>query len=120
MSLIRHTKATDTVTVILRAPGKDTRNSRVPVEVGRALCSGRLQPTTATDVERYMGTGTAVAEMTRFITAEFPGDGLSQVITPDGVVHDVVGRPQRHRPSPRTSRDIVILSATKQTSRWGV
>lgn len=120
MSLIRHNMATDTVTVILRAPGKDSRNSRVPVEVGRVLCSGRLQPTTAVDVERYMNTGTAVAEMTRFITAEFPGDDLSQVITPDGVTHDVVGRPQRRRGSRRTSHDIVILSATAQPSRWGV
>lgn len=118
MSLISAAGSTDTVTVILRTMGTDSRNARVPVEVGRVLCTGRVQPTTATDVERYMNTGTSVVDMSRFITPEFPGDDLSQVITADGVVHDVVGRVQRRRSSRMTSHDVVILSATVQKRRW--
>lgn len=118
MSLISSQGATDTVTVILRTMGKDSRGALVPVEVGRVLCSGRVSPTTSGDVERYLNTGTSVSDMSRFTTPEFPGDDISQVITPDGVTHDVVGRPQRMRSSSMTSRDIVILSAQSQTRNW--
>lgn len=118
MSLISAQGATDTVTVILRTMGRDSRNARVPVEVGRVLCSGRLQVSTASDVERYSSTGVAVSDTSRFTTPEFPGDDISQVITPDGVTHDVVGRPQRRRASRMTTHDIVLLTAQAQRRDW--
>lgn len=118
MSLLSPHVHHDTVTVVLRTMGLDSRNSRVPVEIGQVLATGQLQPATQEDVERYGGTGTSVLDMARFITPEFPGDDISQVITADGRVWDVVGAPTRYRSSRRTSRDVVRLSAPTQKRRW--
>lgn len=118
MSLLSPHVHNDTVTVVLRTMGLDSRNSRVPVEVGQVLATGQFQPATQEDVERYAGTGTSVLDMARFITPEFPGDDISQVITADGRVWDVVGAPARYRSSRRTSRDIVRLSAATPERRW--
>lgn len=114
MSLLSPQGYTDTVTVILRTTGVDRRGAQVPVELGRVLCSGRLEPSTQGDVERYAGTGVAVQDVKRFITRSFPGDDLAQVVTGDGTTYDVLGAPRRHRSSRRTTRDIVLLSATAQ------
>lgn len=116
MSLIDSRGATDTVTVIVRAMGKDSRNARVPVEVGRVLCRGRLQPATQADVERLQGSGTSVLELWRFSCAQFPGDDISQVEA-DGRLFDVVATPARHRSSRNTRRDVVLLSAANQQRR---
>ena len=114
MSLIDNHGANTRVAVILRKMGKDARERPVPVEVGRVTCFGRLEPSTSQDVERYAGTGTAVAESMRFTTSVFPGDDLSQVVTEDGTVWEVMGEVSRHRASRRTSRDRVMLTATSQ------
>lgn len=118
MSLIRTNGANERVTVVLRTMGKNQRGQPEPVEVGRVPCAGRFALSTDQDVERYGGSGSAVMDLRRFITAQFPGDDLSQVITGDGRVWEVEGAVDRHRPSPMTRRDIVILSAKTQIRRW--
>lgn len=118
MGLLDSSGHNHTVTVVLRTMGKDSRGARVPVEVGRVLQTGQLQHSTQADVERYAQTGTAVQDMQRFICREFPGDDISQVVTSDGRVWDVVGSVQRHRNSRRTSRDVVLLSAHNTERRW--
>lgn len=117
MSLIRRNGANVRVTVVLRSMGKNARGQSVPVEKGRVVCVGRLSPSTEADVERYASSGSAVAEYTRFTTAAFPGDDLSQVVTGDGRVWEVVGAPRRYSPSRATTRDIVMLSAKTQKRR---
>lgn len=118
MSLIRANGANTRVTVVLRTMGKNARNQPELVEIGRVPCAGRLATSTDQDVERYGGTGTAVMDLRRFITASFPGDDTSQVITEDGRVWEVQGAVDRHRGSRATSRDVVILGAKTQTRRW--
>lgn len=118
MRLLSTAGSTDTVTVILREVVTDSRGHHVPQEVGRVLCRGMVHVSTQADVERYAGTGMAVQDMRRFVTREFPGDDVSQVILSDGVVYDVVGAPKRFRNSRMTSRDVVMLSATKQPRQW--
>lgn len=118
MSLIRNHGAKVRVTVVLRAQGRNSRGQPEPVEVGRVPCAGQWSPSTEADVERYMESGSAVSEFRRFTTREFPGDDLSQVITPDGRVWEVVGTPRRYRSSRNTARDIVMLSAKSQSRRW--
>ena len=118
MSLIRTNGSNVRVTVVIRTMGRNPRNQPEAVEVGRVPCSGRIAPSTDMDVERYAGSGEAVMELVRFITPAFPGDDMSQVITPDGRVWEVQGVVDRIRSSRATSRDIVVLSAKAQTRRW--
>lgn len=118
VGLLDSTGHNDTVTVVLRTMGKDSRGARVPVEVGRVLHTGMIQHSTQADVERYAQTGAAVLDMKRFICRDFPGDDISQVITNDGRVWDIAGSVQRHRNSRCTSRDIVMLSAHTPERRW--
>lgn len=118
MSLINNQGANETVTVVLRAIVTNEHREREAVEVGRVLWSGRISPSTMEDVERYAGSGAAVLDLIRFTCQDFPGDDLSQVITSDGRVWDVVAAPQRYRSSPRVTRDIVRLSAQTQTRKW--
>lgn len=118
MGLLASSTHTDTVTVILRAITTDERGDRVPQEVGRVLCTGMVHVSTQADIERYAGTGVGVQDMRRFVTYDFPGDDLSQVILADGVTYDVVGAPRRYRQSRGTARDVVMLSATRQARRW--
>ncbi len=107
-----------TVTVVLRREVKDRRGKMVPEEVGRVLCRGFLQESSSSDVERYAGTGVAVADLRRFITMEgFPGDANSLVVA-DGVIYEVVGAPKRHRNSRATAHDAVTLSAQSQEGVW--
>lgn len=117
MSLIRTNGANVRVTVVLRSMRKNARGQLVPVETGRVECAGRLSPATEADVERYASSGPAVEERTRFTTCSFPGDALSQVVTGDGRVWEVVGAPRRYAPSRATTRDIVMLSAKTQKRR---
>lgn len=112
-------QAPHTVTVILRKQVKDRRGALVPEEIGRVLCRGLFQESTAADTERYADSGVAVMDLKRFITVEgFPGDSNSRVIGPDGLVYEVVGAPKQHRNSRMTAHDVVILSAVKQEERW--
>ena len=112
-------QAPHTVTVVLRRQVKDRRGGLVPEESGRVLCRGFLQESSAADVERYAGTGVAVADMKRFITMEgFPGDSNALVIGSDGVEYEVVGAPKMSRNSRMTSFDAVMLSAKRQVERW--
>ena len=118
MSLLSSSNHNDTVTVVIRTMSQDSRGARVPTEVGRVLCTGMLHNSTTADIERYAGTGVAVQDMKRFVTREFPGDDISQVVTADGVTWDVVGSVKRFRNSRMTSRDVVLLSAVSQKRRW--
>lgn len=117
MSLISNHGANVSVTVILNESVRDGRGAVTTNEIGRVVSRGRLNPSTSSDMERVANTGIAASELQRFITAEFPGDDLSQVLLSDGSVWDVVGVVQRYRSSRRTSRDIVLLTATSQKGR---
>lgn len=117
VSLLASSNHKDTVVVILRTMGKDSRGAMVPTELARVICTGSLHEATQADVERYAGSGVAVYDLKRFVTYDFPGDDISQVEV-DGVVYDVVGAPKRYRNSRMTARDVVLLSATKQVRRW--
>lgn len=110
--------ATHRVLVVLYKSIINERGKTDKQEVGRVLVAGRLQPSTQADVERYGGAGVAVHDAMRFICKRFPGDDLSEVIGPDGVVYEVAARPKRHRSSRATSRDVVMLHAKMQRRRW--
>lgn len=118
MSLIKNNGANQRVTVVLRTMGRNSRNQPEPVEVGRVPCAGRVSQSTDQDIERYAGSGSAVMDLCRFITTEFPGDDISQVITEDGRIWEVQGTVDRHRSSRMTRRDVVILGAKAQVRRW--
>ncbi|MBK4161046.1 hypothetical protein [Corynebacterium macginleyi] len=108
-----------TVTVVLRRQVKDRRGGLIPEEIGRVLCRGFFQESSVADMERYAGTGVAVADLKRFITMEgFPGDSNALVIDSDGVEYEVVGAPKVRRNSRMTSFDAVTLSAKRQVERW--
>lgn len=117
MSLIDNHGANTRVAVILRRMAKDERGRMVPEEVGRITSFGRVSPSTDQDVERYAGTGVAVSELVRYTTSSFPGDDLSQVLTEDGRLWDVVGTVTRYKSSRRTARDVVMLSAASQVRK---
>lgn len=110
--------STHRVLVVLYRSVVNERGKTDKAEVGRVLVDGRLQPSTQADVERYGGAGMAVHDAMRFICKRFPGDDLSEVIGPDGVVYEVAARPKRHRSSRATSRDVVMLHAKMQPRRW--
>lgn len=118
MSLLDRAGATHTVTVVLRRPTTNERGKTEYAEVGRVLCDGALQPSTQADVERYDGSGMAVQDTMRFIARNFPGDDVS-LVEHEGITYRVIGAPRRYRSSPRTARDIVLLSAETQPRRWG-
>lgn len=118
MSILSTSINSDTVTVILRTTRKDSRGSLETVELGRVTHTGSVHQATDTDVERYGGTGDSILAMKRFVTYEFPGDDLSQVILPDGITYDVAGSPTRYRNSRMTSRDVVVLRAQKVKRVW--
>lgn len=105
----------DTVVVILRENREGDRGQLVPVEVGRVVVHGRLQESTAEDMQTVVAAGVTdrrVLSMRTLYVASFPGDDLAQVEDADGVVYDVVGEPKRMRGSRRTSRDVVRLKST--------
>ena len=110
--------ATHVVTVVLYRATTNERGKADKTEVGHVLVTGRLQPATQTDVERYAGAGAGVYDTMRFISKRFPGDDLSEVIDSNGVRYTVLARPRTHRSSRATSRDVVILSAKAQARRW--
>lgn len=118
MSLLQGHGTTHTVTVVLYRAVVNERGKADKVEVGRVLATGRLQPSTQADVERYAGAGNAVYDTMRFICKQFPGDDLSEVISAEGTVYDVLARPKRHRSSRATARDVVLLSAKSQRRVW--
>lgn len=118
VSLLSKRGGTHTVTVILYRAVVDDRGKTTKAEVGRVLATGRLQPSTSADVERYASAGVAVYETMRFICKNYPGDDLSEVIDAEGVRYEVVGAPRRHRSSRATHRDIVLLSAKTQKRKW--
>ncbi len=118
MSLLQGHGTTHTVTVVLYRAVVNERGKADKAEVGRVLATGRLQPSTQADVERYAGAGNAVYDTMRFICKQFPGDDLSEVISAEGTVYDVLARPKRHRSSRATARDVVLLSAKSQRRVW--
>lgn len=118
MSLLQGHGTTHTVTVVLYRSIVNERGKADKAEVGRVLATGRLQPSTQADVERYAGAGKAVYDTMRFICKKFPGDDLSEVVDAEGTVYEVVARPKRHRSSRATSRDVVLLSAKSQRRAW--
>lgn len=118
MSLLQGHGTTHTVTVVLYRAVVNERGKADKAEVGRVLATGRLQPSTQADVERYAGAGNAVYDTMRFICKQFPGDDLSEVISAEGTVYDVLARPKRHRSSRATARDVVVLSAKSQRRVW--
>lgn len=118
MSLLQGHGTTHTVTVVLYRAVVNERGKADKAEVGRVLATGRLQPSTQADVERYAGAGSAVYDTMRFICKQFPGDDLSEVISAEGTVYDVLARPKRHRSSRATARDVVLLSAKSQRRVW--
>lgn len=118
MSLLQGYGTTHTVTVVLYRAVVNERGKADKAEVGRVLATGRLQPSTQADVERYAGAGNAVYDTMRFICKQFPGDDLSEVIDAEGTVYDVLARPKRHRSSRATARDVVVLSAKSQRRVW--
>ena len=118
MSLLQGHGTTHTVTVVLYRAVVNERGKADKAEVGRVLATGRLQPSTQADVERYAGAGNAVYDTMRFICKQFPGDDLSEVISAEGTVYDVLARPKRHRSSRATDRDVVLLSAKSKRRVW--
>lgn len=118
MSLLTGHGTTHTVTVVIYRAVVNERGKVDKAEVGRVLVTGRLQPSTQADVERYAGAGKAVYDTMRFICKQFPGDDLSEVIDADGITYEVLARPKRHRSSRATSRDVVLLSAKSQRRAW--
>lgn len=115
MSLRSSYRSPDTVVVILRENREGDRGHLVPVEVGRVVRHGRLQESTADDVQTVLAAGVTdqrVLSLKTFICADFPGDDLAQVEDAAGVVYDVVGEPKRMRGSRRTHRDVVRLKST--------
>ena len=118
MSLLQGHGTTHTVTVVLYRAVVNELGKADKAEVGRVLATGRLQPSTQADVERYAGAGNAVYDTMRFICKQFPGDDLSEVIDAEGTVYDVLARPKRHRSSRATARDVVVLSAKSQRRVW--
>lgn len=114
MSLLSRGHSTHQVTVVLREMQVGKHGRLVPVETGRVECWGRIQPATTEDIAGLASAGeTQVLNMKNFFCRFFPGDDISQVIDHTGTIYNVVGEPQRHRSSRRTSRDVVKL---KQTS----
>lgn len=118
MSLLQGHGTTHTVTVVLYRAVVNERGKADKAEVGRVLATGRLQPSTQADVERYAGAGSAVYDTMRFICKQFPGDDLSEVIDAEGTIYEVLARPKRHRSSRATARDVVLLSAKSQRRVW--
>ena len=101
--------------MILRENREGDRGHVVPVEVGRVVCHGRLQESTAEDIQTTVAVGVTdqrVLSMKTFICSDFPGDDLAQVEGRDGTLYDVVGEPKRMRGSRRTRRDVVRLKST--------
>lgn len=111
--MLRSTAMKDKVTVVLREMRENDRGRKEPVETGMVDCWGRMQQSTTDDITAYASAGEAgVLNLKRFFTRSFPGDDLSLVIDGEGIVHQVVGEPKRHRGSRRTARDVVALRQT--------
>lgn len=117
MSLIINQSHPVHAVVEIRRPERDAAGALTYETVSRVVCSGTLHESTQNDIDRYGGTGRAIADMKRFVTRSFPGDDNS-LVEIDGVVYDVSATPRRYRNSPMTSRDVVMLSAQTQERVW--
>jgi hypothetical protein len=97
-----------TVMVQLRESVQDDEGVDVLQSVGepiRVRCN--VKPITAAEAEAY---GITARETYRITARGWPGDHLS-LVSYDGRDWDQHGEPQRHRMSPRTAHDVVIITA---------
>ena len=106
MSLL--TRPRHTVMVQRRALVQDEEGVEDLAPVGTPIevrCN--VKPLTAEEREAY---GVTAQETSRITARNWPGDHLS-LVAYDGRDWDQHGEPQRHRMSPRTAHDVVIITA---------
>lgn len=92
----RH-RATDRVTVILRAVEDATGTSRRKlIEAGRVAVTGRIS-TVSSDEAALLGNAGVCDAVTvkKLRCSSFPGDEHSQVIDGSGVLYDVIAEPRQ-------------------------
>ncbi|NVC23402.1 hypothetical protein E7Z53_08095 [Kocuria salina] len=106
MSLL--TRPRHTVTVQLRESVQDDEGIENLAPVGDPIpvrCN--VKPISTVEAEAY---GITARETYRITARDWPGDHLS-LVAYDGRDWDQHGEPQRHRMSPRTAHDVVIITA---------
>lgn len=92
---MRLRRRTATFRVIKYSYQEDAQGRERLVQVGEDTTLGRLHEVSSTDIESLAAAGVKnVLSLRRLICDDFPGDGKSQVIDPQGRRYTVVGEPR--------------------------